>query len=317
MKKEERAKKLSRRSFVKLAGGATLAGTALGIAGFPGLAQAVKADDLEKVKAVLVDIPKCIGCESCTVACKVSNNKGFNQKEQAKTAKERGEEPGKGLVSDTWTSITLYEPVIKGNTVRRFVKNQCFHCQHPACASACFAKALQKTPDGPVVYDQYLCVGCRYCMLACPFDIIRYEWEQSIPGISKCQMCVERVEAGETPSCVSVCPQGALRFGDRDELLKEARTRIAAKEDGVSYINHIFGENEAGGTSWLYITDVPFKEMRFRTDVTTKALPSYTEPYMRMTPIIGASWAAILAGIYVVTHRKHGKAQKKNNESDQ
>ncbi|MCL1790872.1 MAG: 4Fe-4S dicluster domain-containing protein [Peptococcaceae bacterium] len=317
MKKEERAKKLSRRSFVKLAGGATLAGTALGIAGFPGLAQAANSaeDGLNKSNAVLVDIPKCIGCESCTVACKVSNELAFNQQEQAKTAKERAEEPGKGLVSGTWTSINLYEPVIKGETVRRFVKNQCFHCHQPACASACFAKALYKTPEGPVVYNQYLCVGCRYCMMACPFDIIRYEWEQAIPGISKCQMCVEKVEAGETPSCVSACPKGALKYGKRADLLREAKERIAAKENGVSYIGDVFGEKEAGGTSWLYITDVPFEDMRFRTDVTTKPLPSYTENYMKMTPIIGVSWAAILSGIYIFTHSKNSK--KKSTESDQ
>jgi formate dehydrogenase iron-sulfur subunit len=252
-----------------------------------------------KSYGVLVDIPKCVGCESCTVACKLWNELPWDAKQKAKTAKDRAEEPNKGLWAEEWTSINLYEPLKGDKPALRFVKTQCFHCEDPACASACFSKAFQKTPQGPVIYDQSLCVGCRYCMLACPFDILRYQWEKAIPGVRKCQMCATRVANNEATACAAACPTGALTFGERDELLAEAKKRI--RENG--YVDRVFGEKEVGGTSWLYISDVPFEQMRFRTDVTTKPMPSYTEGYMKLTPIVGLSWAAILAGLYVYNNK--------------
>jgi Fe-S-cluster-containing dehydrogenase component len=248
---------------------------------------------------VLVDIPKCIGCESCSVACKLWNELKWDPNRKAKTAKDRAAEPNKGLWADEWTAINLYEPKKAGEPVFRFVKTQCFHCLDPACVSACFSKAFQKLPQGPVIYDQSLCVGCRYCMLACPFDVLKYEWEKAIPGVRKCQMCATRVASGTPPACESVCPTGALTFGQREELLAEAKKRI--KDNG--YIDHIFGEKEVGGTQWLYISDVPFEELRFRTDVTTRPMPSYSKGYMKLTPIVGVSWAAILAGLYVYNNK--------------
>jgi len=248
---------------------------------------------------VLVDIPKCVGCESCTVACKLWNELKWDPRQKDKTARDRAQEPNKGLWADDWTSINLYEPQLDGKPVFRFVKTQCFHCEDPACASACFSKAFQKLPLGPVIYDQSLCVGCRYCMLACPFDVIKFEWEKAIPGVRKCQMCATRIVNNAVPACASVCPTGALTFGVRDELLAEAKKRI--RENG--YIDHVFGEKEAGGTHWLYISDVPFDQLRFRTDVPTRPLPSYTEGYMKATPIVGIGWAALLAGLYIYNNK--------------
>ncbi|MCL1916857.1 MAG: 4Fe-4S dicluster domain-containing protein [Peptococcaceae bacterium] len=298
MSDKKHPRKISRRSFVKLAGGAALTGAAVGLTGWSEAAHA--ADDaLGDAKGVLVDIPKCIGCESCSVACKIHNKLEWKQEDQAKTAEDRAQDPGKGLNGSIWTSINLYKVAPKGSRVKnRFVKTQCFHCQDPACVAACFAKAFQKTPEGPVVYDQGLCVGCRYCMMACPFNIIKYEWEKSIPGCSKCRMCYDRVMDGEEPACVSVCPSGALTYGTRSALLRQARERVADRGGDVSYIPHIYGEKEAGGTSWLYISDVPFEEMRFRTDVPVESIPSYSEDYMKMTPLVGGAWAVVLGGIY-------------------
>ncbi|AFM02222.1 MULTISPECIES: 4Fe-4S dicluster domain-containing protein [Desulfitobacterium] len=250
-------------------------------------------------KGVLVDIPKCIGCEGCSVACKLWNELEWDQQEKNKTASDRAAEPNNGLWPEEWTSINRYDLQKNSSSVRRYVKTQCFHCEEPACVSACFSKAIQKLPEGPVIYDQKLCVGCRYCMMACPFDMLRYEWKKAVPGIRKCQMCPTRVANNMEPACSSVCPTGALTFGDRDELLAEAKKRI--KEKG--YIDRVFGENEAGGTSWLYISDTPLEEMRFRTDVTPNPLPSYTEGYMKATPMIGVSWAAILAGLFVINNK--------------
>lgn len=250
-------------------------------------------------KGVLVDIPKCIGCESCSVACKLWNELEWDAQEKAKTATDRAVEPNNGLWPEEWTSINQYEVQKNGSSVWRYVKNQCFHCEDPACVSSCFSKALQKLPEGPVIYDQKLCVGCRYCMMACPFDMLRYEWKKAIPGVRKCQMCPTRVANNMETACTSVCPTGAITFGDREELLAEAKKRI--KENG--YVDRVFGEKEAGGTSWLYISDTPFEQMKFRTDVTTKSLPSYTEGYMKMTPIIGGAWATILAGLYYFNNK--------------
>jgi len=307
MSDRKHPKKLSRRAFVKLAGGATLAGATVGLAGWSEVAHA--SEDTSSAdadaKGVLVDIPKCIGCESCSMACRAHNKLEWKPEDQAKTAEERAQDPSKGLKSGTWTSINLYKSEVSGSVENRFVKTQCLHCIEPACAGACFVNALRKTPEGPVVYNQGLCVGCRYCMLACPFDIIKYEWEKSIPGISKCQMCSDRLESGDSPACVSVCPTGAITFGKRSELLAEAKRRISENEGGVTYIKRVFGEEEAGGTSWMYISDVPFEDMRFRKDVPMSSIPSRTETYMTATPIVGVSWAAILTGIYV--SRNKGK----------
>ena len=250
-------------------------------------------------KGVLVDIPKCIGCEGCSVACKLWNELEWEPQEKNKTALDRAVEPNHGLWPEEWTSINRYNLQKDGTDLRRYVKTQCFHCEEPACASACFSKAIQKLPEGPVIYDQSLCVGCRYCMMACPFDMLRYEWKKAVPGIRKCQMCPTRVANNMEPACSSVCPTGALTFGERDELLAEAKKRIQEK----GYIDKIFGEKEAGGTSWLYISDTPLEEMRFRTDVTTEPLPSYTEGYMKATPIIGVSWAAVLAGLFFINNK--------------
>ncbi|MCO1604134.1 4Fe-4S dicluster domain-containing protein [Desulfosporosinus nitroreducens] len=250
-------------------------------------------------KGVLVDIPKCIGCESCSVACKLWNELEWDEQEKNKTAIDRAKEPNNGLWPEEWTSINRYDLEKDGESVARYVKAQCMHCEDPACVSSCFSKAFQKLPEGPVIYDQSLCVGCRYCMMACPFDVLRYEWKKAIPGVRKCQMCATRVANNQETACTSVCPTGAIIFGDRDQLLAEAKKRI--KENG--YVDRVFGEKEAGGTSWLYISDTPFEQMRFRTDVTTKPLPSYTEGYMKATPFVGVGWAAILAGLYVFNNK--------------
>ena len=250
-------------------------------------------------KGVLVDIPKCIGCESCSVACKLWNELKWDPRQKEKTAKDRAQEPNKGLWADEWTSINLYEPEVNGESAFRFVKTQCFHCEDPACVSACFSKAFQKLPEGPVIYDQTMCVGCRYCMLACPFDVLKYEWEKAIPGVRKCQMCPTRVVNNLSPACIGVCPTGALIYGEREDLLVEARKRIQDK----GYVDHIFGEKEVGGTNWLYISDVPFSKMRFRTDVTTRPMSSYSDGYMKKTPFVGLGWAAVLTGLYIYNNK--------------
>lgn len=258
-------------------------------------------------KAVLVDIPKCIGCGSCTVACKLWNKLEFDDKNPAVG-------PNSQLTDTNWTSVKLNKVNCKDSQqpLWRFVKQQCFHCLEPACASSCFSKALQKTKEGPVIYYPDLCVGCRYCMIACPFSIPKYEWQRSFPLVSKCQMCATKTALGEAPACVSVCPTMALKYDDRSILLNYAKQLI---NNNSSYINEIYGENEVGGTSWLYISDIPFEQLGFKTDVGTKALPSYTHQFLKYTPAIAIGWGAILTTLSIYTKRRNKiKLQNKNSK---
>ncbi|GHT19980.1 (4Fe-4S)-binding protein [Planctomycetales bacterium] len=276
-------------------------------------------------KGVLVNLTKCIGCGSCTVACKMYNgNKWIDHR--AATSGEKA-----SLADENWTVIqkcrlnketkknvglnvdgTTAATDTSGNEVWRYVKRQCLHCHEPACASACFAKAFQKIEEGPVVYYPNLCVGCRYCMIACPFDVPKFEWHNPIPVLTKCTMCHNRLANGERPACVSVCPTNVMTFGDRDELLAEAKKIIA--EDG-KYVQHIYGEEEAGGTSWIYIADAPFEQLGFKTTVPKRSLPSYTSRYMHFTPIFGAAWAVVLTCLYFITKPRSGGSKEAAKEN--
>lgn len=267
-------------------------------------------------KGVLVDLTKCIGCGSCTVACKLWNETKFDPKVPASG-------PMAKLSSENWTVIQRCDVENSSNEpVYRYVKHQCLHCEHPACASACFSKALQKTPEGPVVYNPELCVGCRYCMVACPFNIPKYQWEKALPYVQKCQMCSTRLAEGEAPACSSVCPTGVMKFGDRDKLLSEAKQLLASNKN---YVQHIYGEKEVGGTSWIYLSDVPFEKLGFKTNVTTRPLPEYThDGWLKYTPYIAVGWGLALTGLYAYTKRRKKIAEEekqelnvKNNKNDQ
>ncbi|MGI6093342.1 MAG: 4Fe-4S dicluster domain-containing protein [Veillonellaceae bacterium] len=255
-------------------------------------------------KAVLVDITKCIGCGSCTVACKLWNNLDFDEKHPATGLKAE-------LNDNNWTTIALKEVDHKNSKVWRFVKHQCMHCLEPACASACFSKALQKNNDGAVVYYPDLCVGCRYCMIACPFNIPKFEWKKTFPLVTKCQMCSTKIAQGESPACVSVCPTMALKYGERSELLKEAKALI---NNNKIYVKEIYGETEVGGTAWLYISDIPFAKLGFNTELGKTALPTYTHNFLKYTPFLAIGWGMLLTGLSFYTKRRNEIASKKDNE---
>jgi formate dehydrogenase iron-sulfur subunit len=253
---------------------------------------------------VLVDLTKCIGCGSCTVACKMYNGNKWIE-ERAPSQGEKAE-----LADENWTVIQKYcipKNEKKTKEVWRFVKRQCLHCHEPACESACFAKAFQKTKEGAVIYYPHNCVGCRYCMIACPFGIPKFEWNKPIPVLTKCMLCSGKVAKGERPACVSVCPTNVMTFGDHDVLLKRAKEIVA---NHSNYIKHIYGEEEAGGTSWIYISDTPFEKLGFKTNVPKKSIPSYTAKYMHFTPIFGIIWACVLTGLYFLTKPRKKKKQK-------
>ncbi len=203
---------------------------------------------------VLVDLTRCVGCRRCEWACAGANSnpRGTIEECDDQTPFEARRNPATGqfcVVNKQQTSDT---PV--------FAKIQCMHCEKPPCESACLVGAIRKDPSGPVVYDASRCIGCRYCMMACPFERIAYEFDSQLtPRVRKCEFCTHRTARGELPACVEICPVEALQYGRRDELVRIAHERIASHPE--KYVDHVYGETEGGGTSWLYLSAVPFESL--------------------------------------------------------
>jgi len=248
---------------------------------------------------VLHDSTRCIGCRKCELACNKVNKlpapeKPFDDLAVLDTKRRTTE---KNL-----TVVNKFQPESAKSPVF-FAKKQCNHCLEPACASACFVKAFKKDKTGAVSYDASLCVGCRYCMIACPFNIPAYEYDEPLtPRVMKCTMCLPRIKEGKLPGCVEICPKEALLFGERNELIKQARLRIQKFPN--QYENHIYGENEMGGTSWLYLSAVPFNEIDMREDLGTKAASELTSGALSSIPIIVGLWPVFLTGIWAISKRK-------------
>ncbi len=288
---------LDRRTFLKVAGvaGATL---------LPASARAATTVGADaNAMGVLVDTTLCIGCRGCEAACSEAN--GLPEPDR----------PGEDAVFDarrtTGTSVFTVvnrggRPGADGST--RFAKTQCLHCVDPACASACPVRALEKTAAGPVVYHRNRCMGCRYCMVSCPFGVPKYEYEKAIPYVRKCTFCAERQAEGKLPACAEVCPSGALLFGKREELLETARRRIY--QNPGAYVHEIYGEQEAGGTSWLYISDVPFESLGLEA-VRTSPYPELTKGALGAVPFVMTLWPPLLMGLYTFA-----KGRQKDAEPD-
>jgi len=259
-------------------------------------------------KAILVDTTKCIGCGACATACKVVNGLPLEPADAAKapspetvsesdlvTFAQSNGEPGGGLSA---TALNVVEQ--RGGV---FVRRFCMHGLEPTCVSVCPVGALRKTAAGPVTYDADRCMGCRYCMMACPFGIPRYEWHVVLaPKIRKCTMCVPRLARGLQPACIAVCPVQASIFGEREELLQEAASRL--KQNPTGYVQHIYGQEEVGGTSTLYLSAVPFEQLGFRVNVPHDPLPMYTYRVLSKIPNVVTLGGALLAGIWWITNRR-------------
>jgi formate dehydrogenase iron-sulfur subunit len=246
-------------------------------------------------KSVLVDLTRCIGCRGCQVACK-----SWNEMSVVKTAVTGSFENPPAMSEHCYTRIRYEEGEAGGVPVWNFVKEQCLHCKEPACASACPVGALVKTKSGAVTYDFDKCIGCRYCMVACPFDIPKYEWSKAQqPWVKKCTFCAERQADNLPPACVKTCPTGALLFGEAEEVLGVAKARLATGK----YNGDIYGEKEAGGTAWIYIADRPFAELGFNTKVPQEALPPYTWASLSKIPMEIVGFVAVLGGLAWVRNR--------------
>ncbi len=241
-------------------------------------------------KSVLVDLTLCIGCRGCQVACKE-----WNERDARRTSFNGNFTNPAKLSSDCYTNIKFIETGPRDSVGWSFIKSQCMHCKEPACASACPVSALTKTPQGAVSYDFDKCIGCRYCMVACPFNIPKYEWEATSPAVQKCTFCAERIIDGMLPACVKTCPTGAMYFDDHDKVVAEAKMRVGNGSN--KYINHIYGLNEAGGTNWMYISDMPFDTMGFPKGIPNESLPAYTWSVLSSIPQKVVGIVAVLAAV--------------------
>lgn len=221
-------------------------------------AEVIKAHPEDRM-GVLVDTTVCIGCRSCEWACKMAHNIPTEPLESYQTNRsiyKISRRPDENAL----TVVNEFETPIRNLPID--VKVQCMHCEDPACVASCIVHAFTKHKDGTVTWDGDKCIGCRYCMVACPFQIPAFEFDKAIePNILKCDFCFERTSKGQLPACVEVCPAEAITYGKREQLLQIAKTRI--KNNPEKYVDHIYGEYEVGGTSWLYLAPEEFSKLDF------------------------------------------------------
>lgn len=282
---------------------------------------------------VLVDLNQCAGGRACVAACRQAHGQAIDVGDKVAIPGKRqdcfigteGATHRPPLSADSFTVVEYNDASDgQGSPQWVFVKRQCMHCLRPACESACPVGAFHKTPEGPVVYDSKRCMGCRYCMMACPFSIPTYEWSKRVPYVRKCTFCAEKwledhsTDPGERderlPACVSACPAQALQFGQREELLAEAHRRI--QQNPGRYVDEVYGEDEAGGTCWLYVSPVPFRLLGFPTNLGTRPYPEFTEKALDSVPPLIVFGGSVLAGVYTLWKRKVALAEEAVREHD-
>jgi formate dehydrogenase iron-sulfur subunit len=237
------------------------------------------------VVGLLFDTTRCIGCGACASACKEQNKLPGPVEDH--------------LTAYTWTTVQPREGVN--------VRQLCMHCEVPTCASVCPVGALHKTPEGPVVYDAGKCIGCRYCIQACPFDVPKYQWDRPVPVVGKCILCADRVKEGRQTACAEACPVEATVFGKREDLIWDARNRIRKEPD--KYVNHIYGLQEIGGTSVLMMSSVPFKQLGLKTSLPNEPPAMQTWQVLSKIPDFVGVWAVFLYGVYWITDRRETVAR--------
>ena len=273
---------ISRRRFLQA--GATGALTVLGARSV--LASEAKVDPTGGA-AVLVDLTRCIGCRACEHACLVrAGSPGL-------PTAPIGYGAGDGKL--TFRTRTFIDVRNGGTKQKQPVKRQCMHCLEPACVSVCPVGALEKTTAGPVAYHENICIGCRYCLLACPFGVPKYEWDNALmPRVGKCDFCTDRQASSRLPACVAACPTGTLKFGKRGELLQEAHARLASQPNRYAAV---YGENIVGGTSWIYLADTAPEELGFPKGLPNEGLPALTWKAISKVPFVVIGVGLMLGAI--------------------
>lgn len=287
---------INRRSFLKVLGagiaGGGIAGAASGNIVAPAKQMPAETGAPKEFLGILVDTTRCIGCRACETACAEVNQ--LPEPDISDMSVFEKKRP---------TSLNELMVINRHQTEKGevFVKNQCMHCNQPGCVSACLVKSLEKRKNGPVTWAKN-CMGCRYCMIACPFDMLKFEYHSPTPRLLKCTLCWDRLGKGEKPACVEICPVEALTFNTRRALVDDAKRRIYGGSG--DYIPHIYGEHEVGGTGYLYLASVPFEKIGFRMDLGTKAYPELTKGFFWNIVLIDILIPPLLLGIYYATKRE-------------
>jgi formate dehydrogenase iron-sulfur subunit len=240
------------------------------------------------MKAILHDVSRCKGCMRCAEGCARDNN----LRDDPRDARF---DPGP-LSHERFTTVDRTPD-------GRFVRRQCMHCLEPSCATACLVGALERTPEGAVLYDASKCIGCRYCMIACPYHVLRYDWAKVLPFMKKCDLCHDRPGG---PACVEACPHDATMYGDRADLLKVAHDRIEADPD--RYVQKVWGETEAGGTGVMFVSDTPL-DAYFPKGLGDTSIPDLTLPLAHATPWLAAGVAGTLIGLSWIIGRRNELAE--------
>ena len=289
---------ISRRGFLKGAAVGTLAASTAKAAGgkhftgYPGR------------NGLLHDTTLCVGCRSCEVACAAVND---NPVPKAEIGNKDIFDKIRRTTENDYTVVNRYKKA-EGNKPAVYRKHQCMHCNEPCCASVCFVDAFTKTPEGPVLYDPEVCVGCRYCVFACPYYALAYEYDDPLtPRVVRCTMCYPRIKEGLNPACADACPTGAIVYGKRKDLIQLAHERIRKYPE--RYINHIFGEHEWGGTSWLTLSGTELVEMGLPDNPGPEPLPNLTTGFLSLAPLVAALFPGLLAGVYAFSKRKDNLSQ--------
>jgi formate dehydrogenase iron-sulfur subunit len=234
-------------------------------------------------KAILYDSTMCVGCRLCEKACAEHHNLPYDDD----IAKEEV------LSAHKLTAVTTHGD--------KFMRKFCMNCISPTCASVCPVAALQKSALGPVTYDPTRCIGCRYCMLACPYQVPTYQWNNRLPVVKKCDMCADRVLSGLPTACAEACPTGATKFGERDDLISEARQRLSA--NAGQYYQKIYGLEEVGGTSMLLLAATPFEELGVKVSLPHEPMPLLTWRALSEIPSIVSVFGVLLGGVWWIRHR--------------
>ena len=294
--------RIGRRGFLRgagAAGGALLVG-----GGAPAKAAASPQNSTGDVEfnGMLIDTTKCIGCRACELACNETNQlpkPKVDLLSDSVFAEKRDTTP------DAFTVVNRF-PNEKNPKEPIFVRRQCMHCNQPACASACLVKAFEKTKEAAVIYNKDRCMGCRYCMIACPFDVPKYQYDSPLPYVRKCTFCAERQKEGKQPACAEACPTGATLFGKKRDLLETARTRIYTEPD--KYEHRIYGEHEVGGTGWLYLLGAPPEKLGLQANLGTTPYPELTAGFLYAVPLVFVLWPSLLLGLNHMVKNEEGGA---------
>ncbi len=293
--------KLSRRRFLKSGLAATAAATVIkntdskasgNFEGYP--------DGM----GVLVDLTRCVGCRSCEAAC--NKEQGLPEPEKPFNDFSVFDELHHGQKRRTdetaYTVVNRFDMPDFDHPI--FKKFQCNHCNEPACLTSCFVNAYTKTPEGAVIYNADVCVGCRTCMIACPFYVPTFKYSSAFsPRIMKCIFCYDtRLKLGKAPACVEVCPQEALSFGKRSDCISMGRQRI--RQNPGKYVDHIYGEHEVGGTSWMYISSVDFDKVGMDTTLPKEPILNSVKDFLAIVPMVLTIWPALFTGFHLLATLK-------------